>query len=68
MIDSAAAVPACARAVDAGRRGPKGHSARGTGPFGPWRSGAAERVQAGAGVVESVIYSLRRTTTAFWSV
>jgi hypothetical protein len=61
-------VPACARAVDAGRRGPKGHSARGTGPFGPWRSGAAERVQAGAGVVESVIYSLRRTTTAFWSV
>jgi hypothetical protein len=55
MIGSAAAVPACARAADAGRRGPEGHSAGGTGAFGPWRSGAAERVQAGAGVVESVI-------------
>jgi hypothetical protein len=41
--------------VDAGRRGPKGNSACGTGPFGTWRSGAAERVQAGAGVVESAI-------------
>jgi hypothetical protein len=55
MIESAAAVLACTRTVDAGRRGPKGHSAGGTGPFGPWRSGAAERVQAGAGVVASVI-------------
>ena len=58
MIDSAAAVPACARAVmwpTHPRRGRKGNSACGTGPFGTWRSGAAERVQAGAGVVESVI-------------
>jgi hypothetical protein len=55
MVGSAAAVLACARAVDAGRRGPKGNSACGTGPFGTWRSGAAERVQASAGVVESVI-------------
>jgi hypothetical protein len=58
MIDSAAAVPACARAVirpTHPRRGTKGHSASGTGPFVPWRSGAAERVQAGAGVVESAI-------------
>ena len=36
-------------------RGPKGNSAGCPGPFGPWRSGAAERVQAGAGVVESAI-------------
>ena len=56
MIDSAAAVPGCARAVDAGRRTAKWHTAGGTGHFGGWRSGAAERVQAGAGVVESVIY------------
>jgi hypothetical protein len=62
MVDSAAAVPAWARAVDAGRRGPKGDSAGGTGPFGPWRSGAAERVQAGAGVVESAIYRDSRTS------
>jgi hypothetical protein len=55
MTESAAAVAVCARAVDAGRRGPKGHSAGGTGPFGPWRSGAAERVQAATGVVDSVI-------------
>jgi hypothetical protein len=55
MIDSAARVPACARAVDAGRRTPKGCCASGTAPFGGWRSGAAERVQAGAWVVESVI-------------
>jgi hypothetical protein len=48
-------VPGYARAVDAGRRGAKGHSACGTGPFGAWRSGAAERVQAGATVVESAI-------------
>jgi hypothetical protein len=56
MVESASAVAACARAVDAGRRGPKGHSARGTGPFGPWRSGATGRVQAGAAGVESAIY------------
>src|SRR5882724_1487505 len=56
MIDSMAVVPACARAVDAGRRGPKGNSAGCPGPFGPWRSGAAERVQAGAGVAESAIW------------
>ena len=58
MIDSAAAVLACARAViwpAHPRRGPKGNSACGTGPFGTWRSGAAERVQAGAAVVESAI-------------
>ena len=56
MVESAATAAACARAVDAGRRGPKGHSVSDTGPFGPWRSGAADRVQAGAGVVESAIY------------
>ena len=68
MVGSAAAVPACARAViqpTHPRRGPKGHSAGGTGRVGwhPWRSGAAERVNRThppAGVVESVIY--RRTT------
>jgi hypothetical protein len=56
MIESAAAVPACARTVDAGRRTQKWHSARGTGRLGGWRSGATQRVQAGAGVAESVIY------------
>src|SRR5436190_717110 len=55
MVDSAAAVPACARAVDAERRGTKGHSASGTDPFVPWRSGATERVQAGAEGGESAI-------------
>jgi hypothetical protein len=61
MVDCAAAVPACARAVMSPthpRRGPKGHSACGTGWVGaafPWRSGAAERVQAGAGVGQSAI-------------
>lgn len=55
MIESAAVVAACARSVDAGRYGTEGHSAGGTGPFGPCRSGAAERAQADARVVESVI-------------
>ena len=56
MVGSAAAVPACARAVDAGRRTPKGSRAGCPAPFGGWRSGAAERVQAGTGVAESAIY------------
>jgi hypothetical protein len=56
MIDPAAAGPGCARAADAGRRTANRHSAGGTGRFCGWRSGAAERVQAGAGIVESVIY------------
>jgi hypothetical protein len=55
MVDSAAAVPACARAVDAGRRTAKGCRAGCPAPFGGWRSGAAERVQASAAVVESAI-------------
>lgn len=55
MIDSAAAVGVCTRSVDAGRRTTKRHSAGGTGRFGGWRSGAAERVQTAAGVAESVI-------------
>jgi hypothetical protein len=55
MIDFAAVVPGCARAADAGRRTPKWHIAGGTGHFGGWRSGAAERVQAGARVAESII-------------
>jgi hypothetical protein len=52
MIGSASAVPACARAVDAGRRTPKGSRAGCPAAFGGWRSGAAERVQAGAGDAE----------------
>jgi hypothetical protein len=56
MIDSASAVPACARAVDAGRRTAKGSRAGCPTPFAGWRSGAADRVQASAGVVESAIY------------
>jgi hypothetical protein len=56
MIDSMAGMAACLRAVDAGRRGLKGDSATGTDPFRTWRTGAAERGQAAAGVVESVIY------------
>ena len=62
MIDSMAAVAACLRAVDAGRRGLKGDSATGTDPFRTWRTGAAERGQAAAGVVESLILgpSLKR--------
>jgi hypothetical protein len=55
MVGSAAAVLACARAVDAGRRTAKGSRAGCPAPFGGWRSGAAERVQASAGDVESVI-------------
>jgi hypothetical protein len=55
MVGSAAAVLACARAVDAGRRTAKGSRAGCPAPFGGWRSGAAERVQAGAGGVESAI-------------
>jgi len=56
MIDFAARVPAWPRTVDAGRCPREGHSGRATGPFSGCRSGAAGRVQAGAGVVESVIY------------
>ena len=56
MIGSTAAVLACARAVDAGRRTAKGRRAGCPSPFGGWRSGAAERVQASAGVVDSVIW------------
>jgi hypothetical protein len=55
MTDSMAAVLACARAADAGRSTAKGSRAGCPAPFGGWRSGAAERVQASAGVVESVI-------------
>ena len=55
MTDPAAAVPGWLRTVDAGRRTQKGNSVSDTGPFGGWRSGAAGRRQAGAGVVESVI-------------
>jgi hypothetical protein len=59
MIDSAAAVSACARAVirpTHPRRTAKGSRAGGTAPFGGWRFDAAERVtRPPAGVVESVI-------------
>jgi hypothetical protein len=58
MVGSAAGVHACARAViwpTHPRRGTKGNSACGTGPFVPWRSGATERVQASAAVVEPAI-------------
>jgi hypothetical protein len=57
MADSAAAVPGCACTVDAGRRGRKGDSGSATDPFRTWRSGAAGRVQTGAGVAESAIYA-----------
>jgi hypothetical protein len=56
MVGSAAAVLACARAVDAGRRTAKGSRAGCPGWAGwhpGWRSGATERVQASAAVVES---------------
>src|SRR3954452_19451135 len=62
MIDSASAVLACARAViqpTHPRRTAKGRRAGCPGWAGwhpGWRSGAAERVQASAGGVESVIY------------
>jgi hypothetical protein len=53
--DSAAGAAICARIADAGRHGQKGHSASGTGAFGPWRSCAARRVQMTVPVVESPI-------------
>jgi hypothetical protein len=56
MIDFAARVPAWPRTVDAGRRTLKGHSGRATGPFQRVVSCAAGRAQAGAWVVESVIF------------
>jgi hypothetical protein len=55
MVDSMARAAACAWLADAGRRGPKGDSGKATDPFGPWRTGAAKRVQADVGVVESTI-------------
>jgi hypothetical protein len=58
MIGSAAAVLACARAVirpTHPRRTAKGCRAGCPATFVGWRSGAAERVQASAGVVDSVI-------------
>jgi hypothetical protein len=57
-IGSAAPVLACARAVirpTHPRRTAKGIRAGCPDPFVGWRSGAAERVQACAGVVESVV-------------
>src|SRR3954449_10540859 len=57
MVDSASAVLACARAVDVGRRTAKGRRAGCPSPFAGWRSGAAERVQASVGIVESAIYA-----------
>src|ERR671916_3153629 len=55
MIDSAARVLAWARTVDAGRRTCDRHSGGATGRSSGWRSCAAGRARAGAGVVESVI-------------
>ena len=55
MVDSMARVPAWPRTVDAGRCTREGHSGGATGPFSGCRSGAAERAQAGARVVESTI-------------
>jgi len=55
MIDSAIAVLGCACPVDAGRRTPIRDSVCDTDRIGGWRSGAAGRVQSGAGVVGSVI-------------
>ena len=63
MVGSVAAVFACARAViwpARPRRTAKGRRAGCPGGWeqhSGWRSGAAERVQAGAGVAESAIYS-----------
>src|SRR5687768_10645658 len=56
MIDSAARVPEWPRTVDAGRCPRDWHSGGATGRFSGYRSGAAGRAQAGAWVVESVIY------------
>src|SRR4051812_31522304 len=56
MIDSAAGAPAWPWPVDAGRRPRDRHSGRPTGRSSGWRSCAAGRTQAGAGVAESVIY------------
>jgi hypothetical protein len=67
MVGSAARVLACARAVDAGRRTAKGRRAGCPSPFGGWRSGAAERVQASAGVAESAI-DRRRPRAAYGEV
>jgi hypothetical protein len=55
MVECAAAVPGCAWPVDAGRCTPKGDSGSATDPFRRVPSCAAERVQAGAGVVDSTI-------------
>jgi len=58
MVGSAAAVLACARAVIQPahpRRTAKGRRAGCPSPFGGWRSGATERAQASAAVVESAI-------------
>src|SRR3954451_1926759 len=63
MVGSAAGVLACARAVTPShppRRTAKGCRAGCPAPFGEWRSGAAERVQASAAVVESAIGLRRR--------
>jgi hypothetical protein len=57
MVDSMARAAGCAWLADAGRHGSKGDSGTATDPFGLWRSGAARRVQAGVGVVESAIYA-----------
>jgi hypothetical protein len=62
MIDSAARVLAWPRTVDAGRRTRDRDSGEATGRFSGWRSGAAGRAQAGAGVVESVIHDWASVT------
>jgi hypothetical protein len=61
MVDSMARAAECAWLGDAGRRGPNGDSGKATDPFGPWRSGAARRVQAGVWVVESAIWARMAT-------
>jgi hypothetical protein len=56
MIGSTADVAGCVWPVDAGRRGLKGDSARGTDRFRTWRSGAAGRRQTVAWVVGPIIF------------
>jgi hypothetical protein len=55
MIGCAALVAGCAWTADAGRRGHEGDSGEATALSGPWRSGAAGRVQTDMRVAEPVI-------------
>jgi hypothetical protein len=59
MVEAATVVAGCACPVDAGRRTPNRDSDSVTDRFGGWRSGAAGRVQPGAGVADPAICQRR---------